>query len=120
MDSAELSKQVRAARQAKGWTFHRLAQELWAADYDVTPNKLWRLEGRPPKKPDEVLILWLEKVLEAELLGPDEKRLVVFGDVLILLNEIIRHRRNGDAPPEKPASRQMRLIYEKMLEAMGE
>lgn len=49
-DLSAMQRMVREAREARGWTKTRLAQEasnLAHPDFDIDPNLIWRLEERP-------------------------------------------------------------------------
>ena len=77
-----------------------------------------RLIRRPPKRVDTELLLWLEKVLEVELLPDGHKNQVLIDDVLDLLDEIGAAREAG-SPPKKPADRNLQRIRGKVLELLG-
>ena len=68
ISAEQLSRTLREARERKGWTLEQLARELWVRGFPTSQNKLWRLENKPPNRIDTELLLWLEKVLEVELL----------------------------------------------------
>ncbi len=114
----ELSAALRRARERKGWTFEELSHALWECGFPTSQNKLWRMENNPPKRVDTELLLWLEKVLEVELLPADEKNQVLIDDVLELLDDIGAARARGGKPEETP-NRQLRKIQGKVLELLG-
>ena len=80
----QLSRTLREARERKGWTLEQLARELWARRFNVSQNKLWRLENKPPRRVDTELLLWLEKVLNVELLDGHDQTQVLIEDVIAI------------------------------------
>jgi len=113
----EMSAALRRARERKGWTLEELSHALWQAGFPTSQNKLWRMENKPPKRVDTELLLWLEKVLEVELL-PGEKHQVLIDDVIGLLDEIGAARAAGEEPKDT-SNRQLRRIRGKVLELLG-
>ncbi|HUF61700.1 MAG TPA: hypothetical protein VMN36_06465 [Verrucomicrobiales bacterium] len=109
----ELSARLKAARRRKNWTLEQLAYELWSLGFPTAQNKLWRMENNPPKRIDMELLLWLEKVLEVDLLPACEKKQVLIGDVLDLIDNFIAARREGDPPPA-PASGALTEIHQRL------
>lgn len=105
----ELSRTLRNGRERKGWTLEQLARELWLLGFPTSQNKLWRLENKPPGRIDTELLLWLEKVLEVELLNGDDKRQVLIDDVIGLIEAF-----DGPMPPPAPGSRGLRLIHDRL------
>jgi transcriptional regulator with XRE-family HTH domain len=93
-----LSRTLRSARERKGWTLEQLSHELWHRGLPTSQNKLWRLENSPPQRPDTELLLWLEKVLDVELISASEKRQVLIEDVLGLIDSFIAAGPRGTAP----------------------
>ncbi|MGI9243231.1 MAG: helix-turn-helix domain-containing protein [Verrucomicrobiales bacterium] len=106
----KLSKTVNEARMAKGWTLEQLSHELWERGFPTAQNKLWRLENRPPKRIDTELLLFLEKVLEVELIESGEKNQVLIEDVVELLDHFVA----GEVP-EQPSNSSLQPIYERLL-----
>jgi len=106
ISNEQLSRALSEARERKGWTLEQLARELWVRGFPTSQNKLWRLENKPPGRIDTELILWLEKVLEVELLGGSDKRQVLIEDVLALLEAF------ETQPPPAPQSDGLRRIHE--------
>jgi transcriptional regulator with XRE-family HTH domain len=109
----ELSTRLKTARQRKSWTLERLAYELWNLGFPTAQNKLWRMENNPPRRLDMELLLWLEKVLEVELLPAAEKKQVLIDDVLDLIDGFIAARHKGNAPPP-PASAALSEIHRRL------
>lgn len=110
----KLSRAVSEARQKKGWTLEQLSHELWQSGFPTAQNKLWRLENKPPKRIDTELLLFLEKVLDVPLLDTGEQKQVLIEDVIDLIDGFVDSA--GDGPlPDKPANRNLGLIYEKLL-----
>ena len=109
----ELSQAVRAARAKKGWTLEQLSHELWDRGLPTAQNKLWRLENNPPKRIDTELLLWLEKVLDVELLDQENKTQVFIEDVVELIDAFIGVGKQEDAP-DRPSNGSLREIYEKL------
>ncbi len=105
----QLSRTLRDARERKGWTLEQLARELWLQGFPTSQNKLWRLENKPPGRIDTELLLWLEKVLEVQLLDSDDQRQVLIDDVISLIETF-----DGPQPPPLPASRGLRVIHERL------
>ena len=114
---AEMSSALRTGRERKGWTLEELSHALWEAGYPTSQNKLWRMENNPPKRVDTELLLWLEKVLEVELLPDGEKNQVLIDDVLELLDDIGAAREAG-SPPKEPSSRNLQRIRGKVIELL--
>ena len=113
IDLANLSRTVRKARQEKGWTLEQLSHELWERGFPTAQNKLWRLENRPPKRVDSGLLLWLEKVLEVELIDSGDKKQVLIEDVLELVDRFVEASETG-AQPAIPGNRGLQLLYDKL------
>ena len=107
----ELSSTLREARDRKGWTLEQLSHELWDRGLPTAQNKLWRLENNPPKRLDSELLLWLEKVLEVQLIHPESKNQVLLSDVLELLDAFAECE---DGLPPRPANQGLHIIYEKV------
>ena len=114
VDLTNLSQTVREARRGKGWTLEQLSHELWERGFPTAQNKLWRLENRPPKRLDSELLLWLEKVLEVELIESGDKKQVLIEDVLELVDRFVEASETG-AFPETPANRGLQLLYDKLI-----
>jgi len=110
----ELSKSVREARDRKGWTLEQLSHELWERGYPTAQNKLWRLENKPPKRIDSELLLWLEKVLEVELIDSEDRKQVLIEDVLDLLDSFTSTADSGKVPPP-PSNRRLEEIYQRLV-----
>lgn len=113
LDRAKLSGEIREGRRRKGWTLEQLARELWALGLPTAQNKLWRLENRPPQRIDTELLLWLEKLLEVELIESDRRNHVLIGDVVDLLDRFIATGVDEPLAPA-PGSPALQPIYEKM------
>ena len=109
----ELSQAVRAVRAKKGWTLEQLSHELWDRGLPTAQNKLWRLENNPPKRIDTELLLWLEKVLDVELLDQENKKQVFIEDVVELIDAFIAAETPEDVP-ERPSNGGLREIYERL------
>ncbi len=105
----QLSRALSDARERKGWTLEQLARELWMRGFPTSQNKLWRLENKPPGRIDTELLLWLEKVLEVELLDGSDKKQVLIDDVLTVLESF----EDQPAPPP-PQSNGLRRIHERV------
>jgi len=110
-----LSGALKRAREAKGWTLQQLSHELWARGFPTSQNKLWRLENNPPKRVDTELLLWLEKVLGADLLKGGEPQPVLLEDVTGLVDAFIACRAGSAKIPAPPTSQHLLRIYEKLL-----
>lgn len=110
IDLEALSRTLREAREAKGWTLEQLSHELWGK-YPTSQNKLWRLENNPPSRLDSELLLWLEKVLEVQLIHPEHKNQVLLSDVFELLDSFAE---SDDGLPPKPANQGLHEIYDKV------
>lgn len=106
----QLSRALSDARERKGWTLEQLARELWVRGFPTSQNKLWRLENKPPGRIDTELLLWLEKLLEVELLGGTDKKQVLIEDVLALLDTFD----NNTATPPAPQYDGLRRIHERV------
>lgn len=115
IDLEELSRTLRDARERKGWTLEQLSHELWDRGLPTAQNKLWRLENNPPKRLDTELLLWLERVLEVQLLSNTSQ--VLLQDVLELLDTFIEAK-NG--LPPKPEHKGLHGVYEKLLQLKSE
>jgi transcriptional regulator with XRE-family HTH domain len=109
-----LSRTLRQAREARGWTLEQLAHELWSSGHPTSQNKLWRLENRPPHRVDTELILWLEKVLGISLLPQQETHQVLIEDVVYLVDAFARAGPGGPFPPP-PRSPGLRRIHERLI-----
>lgn len=109
----ELSRLLREARERKGWTLEQLSHELWDRGLPTAQNKLWRLENNPPKRLDTELLLWLENVLEVQLIHPENKNQVLLRDVLELLDSFTEME---DGLPAKPVNEGLHIIYEKVAQ----
>jgi len=105
----ELSRSVRAARERKNWTLEQLARELWLRGFPTSQNKLWRLENKPPGRIDTELLLWLEKVLEVNLLDGGDKQQILIEDMIGLIDAF-----DGPTPPPAPESAGLRRIHERL------
>ena len=106
ISAEQLSRTLRQARERKGWTLEQLARELWVRGFPTSQNKLWRLENKPPNRIDTELLLWLEKVLEVELLDGDDQKQVFIEDVIALMDAF------AAAAPVQPESRGLRRIHD--------
>lgn len=102
---AELTRALRDAREKKGWTLEQLSHELWQAGYPTSQNKLWRMENKPPRRVDTELLLWLEKVLDTELIRSSDQNQILIDDVLELIDRFIDAEKSG-APKPKPPPQQ--------------
>ena len=91
----------------------QLSHELWERGFPTAQNKLWRLENKPPKRIDTELLLWLEKVLDVELLESGDKKQVLIEDVLELVERFITAAESGDSP-DAPVNRRLQKIYDKL------
>jgi transcriptional regulator with XRE-family HTH domain len=111
IDLDELSRAVHDARDKKGWTLEELSYELRDCGLPTAQNKLWRLENKPPKRLDTELLLWLEKILEVNLL-PQQNQ-VLLQDVLDLLDAFIEAE--SELPP-KPTHKSLHQVYAKALQ----
>jgi len=109
----QLSQNLRRAREKKGWTLEQLSHELWNHGYPTSQNKLWRLENKPPKRVDTELLLWLEKVLEVEVIDGEEKKQVLMEDVIQLLDAFLLARNQGKVP-KLPENRTLQDIYHRL------
>ena len=114
----EMSAALRKARERKGWTLEELSHALWEQGFPTSQNKLWRMENKPPKRVDTELLLWLEKVLEVELLPAGEKNQVLIDDVIEMLDDISAARAAGENPKES-SNRELQRIQGKVLELLG-
>jgi transcriptional regulator with XRE-family HTH domain len=114
-----LSRTLREARERKGWTLEQLSHELWSRGLPTSQNKLWRLENNPPQRPDSELLLWLEKVLDVELISPLDKRQVLIEDVLGMIDAFIATAPRGGTPPppEKQALHEIHSRLRKLVRA---
>jgi transcriptional regulator with XRE-family HTH domain len=114
-----LSRSLREARERKGWTLEQLSHELWSRGLPTSQNKLWRLENNPPQRPDSELLLWLEKVLDVELINPSEKRQVLIEDVIGLIDAFIATgpRSGSPPPPENHALHEIHSRLRKLVRA---
>jgi transcriptional regulator with XRE-family HTH domain len=108
----QLSRNLRSAREKKGWTLEQLSHELWQQGFPTSQNKLWRMENKPPKRVDTELLLWLEKVLKVELIEADEKKQILMDDVLELLDAFLLARKQGKTP-KMPENKTLREIYKR-------
>jgi transcriptional regulator with XRE-family HTH domain len=108
----QLSRNLRHAREIRGWTLEQLSHELWQQGFPTSQNKLWRMENNPPKRVDTELLLWLEKVLKVELIEADEKKQVLMDDVLELLDAFLLARKKGKLP-KMPENKTLREIYKR-------
>ena len=111
---SHLSKSIREAREKKGWTLERLSRELWMLGYPTSQNKLWRLEQKPPKRIDTELLLWLEKVLDVELLESEDQKQVLIEDVAALIDQFLKGTEPGESAPDRPENRALWEIHEKL------
>lgn len=102
----QLSQSLREARERKGWTLEQLARELWVRGSHVSQNKLWRLENKPPRRVDTELLLWLEKVLNVELLDGHDQAQVLIEDVIAMMDSFVA----GTEPPA-PEGEGLRRIH---------
>ncbi|MEM7145625.1 MAG: helix-turn-helix transcriptional regulator [Verrucomicrobiota bacterium] len=109
----QLSKNLRSAREKKGWTLEELSHELWQQGFPTSQNKLWRMENKPPKRVDTELLLWLEKVLDVELIEAEEKKQVLMDDVIELLDAFVVARRKDNPLPKMPENKTLREIYKR-------
>jgi transcriptional regulator with XRE-family HTH domain len=105
----ELSRTLRGARERKGWTLEQLARELWLRGFPTSQNKLWRMENKPPSRIDTELLLWLEKVLDVELLGGGDNSQVLIEDVIGLIDAF-----HAPSPPPAPETSGLRSIHERL------
>ena len=110
----QLSNSLSTARERKGWTLEQLARELWLRGFPTSQNKLWRLENKPPARIDTELLLWLEKVLEVELLGSDEQKQVLIEDVIALFDTFAAA---AQPPPENAG---LRRIHDRLTRLLTE
>lgn len=113
ISNEKLSQTLSEARERKGWTLEQLARELWMRGFPTSQNKLWRLENKPPSRIDTELILWLEKVLEVQILDGSDKQQVLIEDVLALIHSFA----SSNAPPV-PATEGLRRIHERLDELL--
>jgi transcriptional regulator with XRE-family HTH domain len=113
IDLAEMSQTLRSARERKGWTLEHLARELWVRGFATSQNKLWRLENNPPSRIDTELLLWLEKILEVDLLSSDNQRQVLIDDVISLIESF-----QAPATPPAPKSQGLRLIHDRLKQLL--
>ena len=109
----DLSEKIRSARDAKGWTFEQLAYKLRDRGLSTGQNKLWRLENDPPKRLDTELLLYLEKLLEVELIEVGDNKQVFIEDVLELVDSFIAIE--DGAVPEAPANSRLHGIHERLM-----
>ena len=108
----QLSRSLSEARERKGWTLEQLARELWLRGFPTSQNKLWRLENKPPARIDTELLLWLEKVLEVELIGAGDQKQVLIEDVIALLDSFSTA---AASPPENPGLRRIHDCVTRLL-----
>ncbi len=108
ISTEQLSRTLREARERKGWPLEQLARELWSRGFPTSQNKLWRLENKPPNRIDTELLLWLEKVLEVELLGAGDQKQVLIEDVIALLDSF-----SAAAAPQ-PENHGLRRIHDRV------
>ncbi|HWB04106.1 MAG TPA: helix-turn-helix transcriptional regulator [Verrucomicrobiales bacterium] len=113
IDLETLSNSLRTARERKGWTLEHLARELWVRGFATSQNKLWRLENNPPSRIDTELLLWLEKVLEVDLLGGDNQHQVLIDDVVSLIESF-----HSPAIPPAPKSQGLRRIHDQLKQLL--
>jgi transcriptional regulator with XRE-family HTH domain len=111
IDLDQLSQTLRDARERKGWTLEQLSHELWDRDLPTAQNKLWRLENNPPKRLDTELLLWLERLLDVQLMS--HRTQVLLEEVLDLLDAFIEAK--NELPP-KPEHQSLHEIYDKALQ----
>lgn len=109
----QLSRTLREARERKGWPLEQLARELWARGFPTSQNKLWRLENKPPRRIDTELLLWLEKVLNVELLSAGDQKQVLIEDVIALLDSFSA----AAQPPENPGLRRIHDRVTRLLDS---
>ncbi len=109
----QLSRKIRDARAKKGWTLEQLSHELWECGHPTAQNKLWRLENKPPKRVDTELLLWMEKVLDVELLGGEDKKQVLIEDVVELIDEFLAAEKSK--PPPVPSDQSLAVIHERLV-----
>jgi transcriptional regulator with XRE-family HTH domain len=114
-----LSRTLRSARERKGWTLEQLSHELWHRGLPTSQNKLWRLENNPPHRLDTELLLWLEKVLDVELISADEKKQVLIEDVLGLIDSFIATSPRGSipAPPDNQSLHEIHNRLKRLVRA---
>ena len=106
----QLSRRLREARERKDWTLDQLARELWLRGFQVSQNKLWRLENKPPGRVDTELLLWLEKLLQVELFADNSQTHVLIEDVIAILDAF----HEGKVPPV-PENDGLRRIHRCVL-----
>ena len=109
----QLSKKLRDARAKKGWTLEQLSHQLWERGLPTAQNKLWRLENKPPKRVDTELLLWLEKVLDVELLGGEDKKQVLIEDVIELIDDFLAADKSKPPPP--PPDQSLADIHDRLV-----
>ena len=110
----ELSNSLKEAREKKGWTLEQLSHELWQRGFPTSQNKLWRMENKPPKRVDTELVLWLERLLDVELMDPTRTRQVLIDDVLELLDGFILAADSDASPPPRPANRSLASVHDRL------
>lgn len=110
----KLSATLKDARQSKGWTLEQLSHELWERGFPTAQNKLWRLENKPPKRIDAELLLFLEKVLDVELIDCGEKNQVLTEDVLALVDQFVDSVGTGSVPNTQ-GNRRLSEIHRRLL-----
>lgn len=113
ISNEELSRTLSEARERKGWTLEQLARELWVRGFPTSQNKLWRLENKPPSRIDTELILWLEKVLEVQILDGSDKQQVLIEDVLALLDSF-----SANPAPPPPHGEGLKRIHERVAKLL--
>ncbi|MFT4550945.1 MAG: transcriptional regulator with XRE-family HTH domain [Pseudoalteromonas tetraodonis] len=111
---SKLSSTLREARQEKGWTLEQLSHELWERGFPTAQNKLWRLENKPPKRIDTELLLFLEKVLDVELIDSEDNKQVLIEDVLELVDRFVDSAADNGVP-EMPSNGRLREIHRKLM-----
>ncbi len=97
----------------KGWTLEQLAYELRSRGFATAVNKLWRLENKPPKRLDTELLMWLEKVLQVEILEAGDKKHVFIEDVLELIDHFIEAKK-ANKTAQAPSNSSLLEIYRKL------
>lgn len=109
-----LSERIRTARERKGLTLEALARELWISGFPTSQNKLWRMENRPPKRPDKELLLWLERKLEVQLVDHGEHRQVLLEEIIDLLDGFAGSPEREGSSMERPTNPGLAEIYDRV------
>jgi hypothetical protein len=71
------------------------------------------LENNPPSRIDTELLLWLEKILEVDLVGGDYQRQVLIDDVTSLIDSF----GSAETPPA-PISQGLRRIHDHLKQLL--